>query len=199
MTPDMEEISKPNNPPPIYYTLVSMIVFGLQAQCQNQRHSLDDRRASFRHTNGSEATNSVDISGLIHDGDCAASRYILADRAVTLRFLNEVVKEPVMATTATTTATTTSTTDKNINHAQECNEEANTGAGLDRSTYVCMLLPPRSPMGRCIAMSPGLVIWLLAQYQAWEPCTPASGDGDVWWRVGWRGGKEGSGATTVQH
>lgn len=27
MTPDMEEISKPNSPPPIHYTLVSTIAF----------------------------------------------------------------------------------------------------------------------------------------------------------------------------
>lgn len=150
MTPDMEEISNPNNPPPIYHTLVSTIVFMLQAQRRNQRHSLDDRRARVRHTDGSEATNSVDISGLIHDGDCAASRYIPADRAVTLKFLNEVVKEPVMVTTGTTT----STTDKNINHAQEGNEEANTGAGHDRSTYVCMLPATLEPNGAMLCDGP---------------------------------------------
>lgn len=47
-------------------------------------------------------------------------------------------------------------------------------------------------MGQCNAMSTGLVILVLVHYKAYEPCAPASGDGDVWWRAG---GKEGSGAT----
>lgn len=52
-------------------------------------------------------------------------------------------------------------------------------------------LEPNGAM-HCDELDQQLVIVLVVQSKAWEPCAPTSGNGDVWWR-GVEGKKRGQG------